>query len=505
MSTGPGPDLTAGSALEIAEAVRSGRASALEVAEAFLGRIARWRGLNACVLVDHDRALERARAIDRARAGGRAIGRLAGVPFLVKDNIEVAGQPCAAGTPALKDRIATRTAPAVTALLAEGAVLVGRSNMHELALGITNANAATGIARNPYDLTRIPGGSSGGAGAALAARLVPLALGTDTGASVRAPAAFCGVSALRPSVGEGPAERRYPLTGVVPLSPTRDTVGPMARDLADVAAADAAVTGDDALPDVPLARVRLGVPRRPFWHDLDREVAGICEGALRRIAEAGVTLVETESGAFGAADAQTSMAVTLFEFGPALRDYLRDQGAGITYEDVVSAIASGDVRALEALARTVSAGNYARAVRTALPALRREYRDYFATDRLDGCIFPTVPVVAPPIAAAASGRIRINGVDQPGGPAALFATVIRNLDANSLAGIPAVAFPAGLTRGGLPVGLEIDGPVGSDRVLLAIGGAIERLLGRIPPPPEIAPGRIGSGRDAPPSAGEHAR
>ena len=188
------------SALAIAEAVRSGEASAVTIVEECLDRIERWRTLSACVLVDREGALRQAGEVDRASGAG---GRLAGVPFLVKDNIEVAGQRCAAGSPTLGRMIAATTAPTVSALIAEGAILVGRSSMHELALGITTGNPTSGIARNPYDLGRIPGGSSGGAGAALAARLVPIALGTDTGGSVRIPAAFCGVSALRPRGGGG--------------------------------------------------------------------------------------------------------------------------------------------------------------------------------------------------------------------------------------------------------------------------------------------------------------
>ena len=490
----PSLDVCALTARQIADRVRSGGLSAVAVSEAFLARIEQWRDLDAVVLVDRETALGQASGVDRARAEGRQLGRLAGVPFLVKDNIEVAGQVCAAGTPGLKGNIAADTAPAVSALLADGAILLGRTNMHELALGITTVNAASGVARNPYDLNRSPGGSSGGAGAALAARLVPLALGSDTGASVRAPAAFCGVSALRPSVGDGLGERRYPLSGVVPLSPTRDTVGPMARTLADVALADAVIAGGGELPPVDLSRIRLGVPRRLLWENLDDEVARICEQALRRIEQAGVTLVESSIEALADLDPIVSLTVTLFEFAPSLRRYLGERGGRISYEHVASMIASSDVRALEALARTLQPSDYAHATDVALPALRRGYRDYFAVNGLDGYIIPTLPITAPSIDVAVSGRVEINGIKQPGGPGGLFATVVRNLDASSLAGIPSVAFPAGLTRAGLPVGLEVDGPIGSDRTLLAIGSAIEAVLGSLPAPVDLPMPFQGAGR-----------
>ena len=477
-------DLSAAAASDIAGLVRSGSVTAKVVVECFLERIERGRHLNACSLIDRKRALRRAAEIDRAIASGRGVGRIAGVPFLVKDNIEVAGQPCAAGTPALKDEIATRTAPAVAAMIAEDAILLGRTNMHELALGITTANAFSGIAHNPYDQARIPGGSSGGASAALAARLTPLALGTDTGASVRAPAAFCGVSSLRPSVGNGFAERRYSLRAVVPLSPTRDTIGPMARNLADVALMDAIITGAAEPPAIDLAKLRLGVPRRFLWENLDHELSDICEAALRRIEYTGVTLVDVNIEALSRFDTNDSIALTLFELPPSLRSYLAERGSAVRYEQLVAEVASSDVRALLAAADAVSPGEYRHALEATLLPLRRDYREYFADNDLDGCIFPTTPIPAPSIEDTESGRVEINGIEQPGGPNAMFATVIRNLDANSLAGIPSVCFPVGMTKTGLPVGLEIDGPVGSDRLLLAIGSAIETLLGAIPPPEE---------------------
>jgi mandelamide amidase len=258
----------------------------------------------------------------------------------------------------------------------------------------------------------------------------------------------------------------------------------MARNLADVAAIDAVITGAGKLPDRDLRTVRLGVPRRVLWENLDSEVAAICEAALRRIGGAGVTFVEADIEALAEFDTRASIAVSLFEFAPSLGKYLRERGARITYEHVLAGIASSDVRALTTLAQSVTAAEYSHAIEVVLPALRRAYRDYFAAHRLDGYLFPTTPITAPPIVGSESGRVEINGVEQPGGPAALFATVIRNLDASSLAGIPSVAFPAGLTRGALPVGLEIDGPVRSDRDLLGIGSAIESLLGGVPAPQE---------------------
>lgn len=184
-----------------------------------------------------------------------ASGPLAGVPVGIKDNVDVEGFATTGGSCALRGHRAAVDSPVVAALRTAGAVIACKLNMHEMAFGVTTDNPTFGRAFNPFDVVRTAGGSSGGSASAVARGIVPVALGTDTGGSVRVPASFCGVAGFRPSTG------RYPEGGVLPLSPLRDTVGPIAANVADLALIDAAITGAaPELPDLPARKLRLGLP-----------------------------------------------------------------------------------------------------------------------------------------------------------------------------------------------------------------------------------------------------
>ena len=219
------------------EAIRRGDISAEALAAALLKRAESLAALNAFTALEPARALEAARAADRARSAGAPLGPLHGVPIALKDNIDTADLPTSAGTPLLRDHRPRRNAAVAQALFGAGAILFGKAGMHELAFGITSNNAAFGAIRNPYDHSRIPGGSSGGSGAAVGARILPASIGSDTGGSVRIPAAFCGVFGFRPTL------QRWSQAGIVPIAATRDTAGPLARCVADLALLDAVVTG----------------------------------------------------------------------------------------------------------------------------------------------------------------------------------------------------------------------------------------------------------------------
>jgi aspartyl-tRNA(Asn)/glutamyl-tRNA(Gln) amidotransferase subunit A len=238
------------SAAELAEAVNAGRVSAVEVIEASLARIEARRAGNAFITVCAEEALARAGEVDRLPSGER--GRLAGVPLAVKDLFDTAGVRTTAGSSILAGNVPDRTAPAVERLEAAGAIVVGKANLHEFAWGVTSQNPHFGTVANPALPGRVAGGSSGGSAAALADHQATIALGTDTGGSIRIPSACCGTVGFKPAFGTVSAR------GVFPLSPSFDTVGPMARTVADVALLDAVLTGRP-IPEPGAVNLRLGV------------------------------------------------------------------------------------------------------------------------------------------------------------------------------------------------------------------------------------------------------
>ena len=262
MTTSEQLALTASQAIA---AMQSGRLTAEAYVTTLIARADALTDLRALISVNRTGALTAARAVDAMRKAGAAVGVLAGLPIVVKDNINTRELPTTGGTPALRNVQPSANAPSLQKLIDAGAIVLGKANMHELAFGITSTNLASfaGPVKNPYDRTRIPGGSSGGPAASIAARFAPAGLGTDTGGSMRIPAALCGIVGLRPSVGNGGTQRRYTDTNaVVPISHTRDTVGPMGRTVADVALLDAVISGRAAPAAIGLQGIRIGEVER---------------------------------------------------------------------------------------------------------------------------------------------------------------------------------------------------------------------------------------------------
>jgi len=281
---------------DLAAAYCAGRLDPVAVAEAYLARIAVEDGaLRSYITVDREGARAAAAASARRWAAGRALGPLDGAPLAVKDNIDVAGLPCTAGTAAFRDRVPRHDAPVIARLRAAGAVLLGKLNMHEAAFGATTDNPVYGRCMNPLRPGWTPGGSSGGSGAAVAARLCVAALGSDTMGSVRLPAAYCGVYGVKPSNGAVSTD------GVVPLSVTLDAVGPLARSLDDAAMLLRAIaepwprgprTGPDR--EAALAGLRLGVPRQLADIALTPAVAAAFAAAVERLRMAGAAVVDID-------------------------------------------------------------------------------------------------------------------------------------------------------------------------------------------------------------------
>ncbi|WP_353217892.1 amidase family protein [Sandarakinorhabdus sp.] len=464
-------ELSAGAAVA---AMQSGAISALDYADALLARCAAGEALNAFITLDPAAVRAAARAADAHRAAGGVLGPLHGLPIPIKDSVNTAGIQTTAGTKMLRGWIPAQDATTVARLKAAGAIVLGKTNIHELSFGWTSSNLEFGAVRNPYDPARIPGGSSGGTAAAVAARMAPLGVAEDTQGSIRVPAALCGIAGFRPTTG------RYPTDGTAPITPLFDQIGPHARCVADLALFDAVVSGDmTPIEPATLAGLRIGIDRGFFFADLDAEVAALTEQALARLTAAGAVIVEAPvPGLDGVVP--VAMAIQVHDVVPALDAYLRDSGAPVDFEAMFAGV-SADVAGVFAAVGLRSGPSpiveqlYAAARDVARPALQQAMATWFAEHHIDAMLLPATMVPATPIGD--QGNIDIGSASVP------FTTAIaRNISPASTLGLPALVLPCGLTAGGLPVAIEIDGPVGSDRRLLAIGMAVEALLGPLPAP-----------------------
>ena len=468
-------ELTELSAGEAAARIRAGTLRSEDLVRALVDMAERRRDLNAFITFDREHALVAARKADGLAARKSFAGPLHGVPIVVKDNIHVAGLPSSAGTPGLQGFVPVRNAPVAEKLIRAGAIVLGKTNMHELAFGITSNNAAFGPARNAYDPSRIAGGSSGGTGNAIAARMAPAGLGSDTGGSVRIPAALNGISGLRPSLG------RYSQEGITPIAHTRDTAGPMAREVADLVLLDTIITGArDKVAPATLRGLRVGVPRAVFWKNLDAETERLATAALDRLRDAGAVLVEVDMPGLAELNGKVSFPVALYEANVDLTRYLKRYRIPLDIKGLAERIASPDVKGLFASAIVPGAKDAIpekvyRDALAARPVLQRLYAETFRTNGIAALVFPTTPLPAAPVGD--DQTTKLNGADVP-----TFPTFIQNTDPGSNAGIPGLTVPIGRTAAGLPVGLELDGPAGSDRRLLGIGLALEALFGRLPAP-----------------------
>jgi mandelamide amidase len=471
-------EIVALSARAAADYIRRGEISAERYAQALLGQYKAHRNLNAVTYMDEARLLEDARAVDRSRAQGGQLGPLAGLPIMLKDNINTVGFPTTAGTPSLKDYRPKTNAPLADMLFKQGAILFAKSNMHELALGGTSANPTFGYVKNPYDLTRIPGGSSGGTAAAVAARIVPFGFGSDTTGSVRMPAHFCGIAGLRPSNPK--TNKPYPVDGIVPLEITFDVAGPMARSVADVAFVHSAVTRGPELAAADLRGLRIGVPRAYFWETLDDDVAKIAEAALDKLRGAGAIVIDVDFDNVTKAALAVRAVLRREGFRNDLGEFLAREYPTITMKDVIVSIPSKRVRFLEEDARDHPPSREdVEKARVAMDGLGSQYADAFRQHNIVALAYPPIAVPAPLLPTDSDGvpsPFEINGRQYPD------SVIIRNALPAPAFRAPGLTIPAGLTRDGLPVGIEMDGLPGGDDQLLRLGMAVEAVLGPLPPP-----------------------
>jgi aspartyl-tRNA(Asn)/glutamyl-tRNA(Gln) amidotransferase subunit A len=454
-------ELLALSAEAIAGGVRAGELSALEVVSASLERIAEVEPrLRAFIDVEAEDARRSALAIDERRRRGERLGRLAGVPVARKDNLALAGRPTGCASRILAGFVSPLTATAVERLLAEDAILVGRTNMDEFAMGSSCENSALQTTCNPWDLGRVPGGSSGGSAAAVAAGAVPLALGSDTGGSIRQPAAFCGVVGLKPSFGR---VSRY---GLVAFGSSLDQVGPISRDVRSAALALEVMAGVDprdstsadvAVPEIlagiedGLRGLRVGILREVPVTGLEPGMATAWSAALARLERLGAELVEVSVPNVRAAIAvyyviaNCEASANLQRFD-GVRFGLRVPGPDLeeTYTATRTAGFGREVKRRILLgAFALSAGYYEAyygRARGVLRALQEQFRAAFR--QVDLIATPTTP----------GGAFELG--ERTGDPLSMYLSDIFTTPA-SLAGLAAVAVPCGLSPAGLPLSLQL--------------------------------------------------
>ena len=434
---------------ELARALRTGQVTSERVTARCLETIADVNpSLNAFIEVFGDAARTQARQADAEIAGGRWRGPLHGVPVSLKDIIDVAGERTTAASRVRAHHVAREDAVVVQRLRASGAILVGKNNLHEFALGTTNEDSAFGPARHPQDVTRSPGGSSGGSAAAVRAGMAYASIGTDTGGSVRIPAAACGLVGLKPTLGE------IPIHGVVPLEYHH---GPRGTDVPFGRGCENPVPVLRGDLDAPARRsrsargIRLGLLREYFMTLLDPDVAAAFDQACTRLGEAG-----TEIHDVNIPHAGDIAAIYVHIVLPEAAAY-----HATTLESCPDQY-TPNVRLRLEMGRYIQGVDYVRALR-GRDVLRMEVDR--ALEGCDGLLLPSLPVPAPRLGAE---TVRIGGTEQPVRNVMLRLTQLFNIT-----GHPAITLPAGATAGGLPVGIQIAGPFGGTSALLEVAAALE--------------------------------
>ena len=436
----------------LARALRAGEVTAEALTDRCLAAIAEHDpSLNAFISVFEQDARQQARGADAELAAKQDRGPLHGIPVSLKDLIDVAGTTTTAGSRVRAGHVAAIDAPLVRRLRDAGAVLVGKTNLHEFALGTTNEESAFGPARHPLDPSRIPGGSSGGSAVSVAAGMAHASIGTDTGGSVRIPSAICGLVGLKPSFGD------IPIDGVVPLSQTLDHIGPIGRSVADAAIVFDVLRGHPsaAAPPRTIAGLRLGLLREYFMAALDPQVAAAFARACTRLTEAGVTIEEV--GIPHAGDIAPVYTHLVLSEAAAYHGKTLDSRA----EDYTPS-----VRIRLEMGRYILAEDYVRALRGR--AILTAEVDAALQGR-DGLLLPSVAIPATKIGAA---TVKLGGADEP-----IRNVMLRLTQLFNITGHPAISLPCGTTLEGLPIGAQLVGAAGRTTELLQLAEGVEPYLG----------------------------
>jgi aspartyl-tRNA(Asn)/glutamyl-tRNA(Gln) amidotransferase subunit A len=428
---------------EIGRRLRAREVTIHELTQAALDAAER-STLNAFVTITGEQALQRADELDAMLGQGIDLGPLHGIPVAHKDCIYTKGVRTTGGSKLLANFVPERDAEIVRRLHAEGMVMIGKSGLHEFTYGISNVNPHFGPVLNPHDATRVSGGSSGGSGAAVAAGIVPVATGTDTGGSIRIPASFCGCVGLKPTYG------RVSREGVMALGPSQDHVGPLAATVADCAEMYGALAGVAAgnVGGGNISDIRIGVPENYFWDNLAPEVRFATRGAVQVIAALGAQVREVRVpdaaplNEIGRLTLLCEAASTLLQYSARSEDF------------------GDDVWALIERGRSIPAVEYLNAQRER-ELLTRDFAQLWT--ELDCLILPTTPMTAFTIDAAADQRAEATRLTRP----------------FNLLGWPALSLPCGVSPTGLPIGIQLVAAPGGEDTLFRAGAALEAGV-RIP-------------------------
>lgn len=433
---------------EVARSLRRRAVSPIELVDAYLARIAKAHRLRAFITVTGDIARRQARAAERQLRRGET-GPLLGVPMALKDLFATRGVRTTAGSRILTRWVPGQDAIAVSRLRQAGAVMLGKLNLHEFAYGVSTSNPFFGIARNPWDLARIPGGSSGGSAIAVVAGLCAGSLGTDTGGSIRVPAALCGCVGLKPTFGS------VPVTGVLALGPSLDHVGPITRSVADARLLFEVIAGR-RVPAGSVKGMVIGVPDGFFGQHVEPGVARLVAAAVAGLRADGARLRRVRLPAMA-----WSVAVQLVT--------LRAEAAAVhaRWFPARSRDYGVETRSRLQLGHLVSGADYLLAQRLR-QRLRAELRSAF--EQVDVLAVPAVPLVAPRVGQP---RVRWRTSQEP-----VDAALVRFTAPFNLTGAPALAVPCGLSRG-LPVGIQLVGRWNDEATVLAAGQAVEDQVGRL--------------------------
>ncbi len=437
---------------EFGRQLRAGDISAVEALDDCFRRIAADNPrLNAFILVMADSARREAQAADRELAAGHDRGPLHGVPFSIKDLFDVKGTATTAASRVRDGHVAATDAPAIARLRHAGGVLVGKTNLHEFAFGTTNEDSAYGPCRHPLDPARSPGGSSGGSAVSLATGMSMATLGTDTGGSIRIPAAICGTVGLKPTLGELTTD------GVVPLSRTLDHVGPLTHTVTDAWHVFHALRGDSVvkpLSSMPVDRLRLAVPRAYFCDVLDTHVRRAFETVLDTLRAHGAGIAEVD--------------IPAARFIPTIYLHLVLGDAAAYHASALDAMPeryTPPVRIRLEMGRYVLAEDYVRALNG-----RRQLQQEVdrALSGHDALVLPTVPIAAPLIGAP---TVDIDGAREP-----VRNVMLRLTQAFNITGHPAISLPCGQTASGLACGLQLVGTLGQTDSLLHVARTVEQTI-----------------------------